>query len=257
MRLLLFCVLSFATATLAGNPVDPCAELRPIPDVQKAIEAVVDLLSTTNYAMQGESAYDAVVRISTSLTNMEHCTRSRLLWQLSIASANRPDNEAQALRLMTLSAVCGHILETMEPKEIVDAIAPFYDLVEDSKLRAILDSVLDMATLRNSRSNPDFGSLADVVKQQKNGQPQRLVRYMFRVNPDKALPEVQRIYSKPEAQAKSLQSAVSGEWWEQIYAAEMMRQRPKLRDPELIEQLKQSNHTVVRETIQEIEDEKK
>lgn len=257
MRPLLFCVLSFATATIAGSPVAPSDELRPIPDIQKEIGNVVDLLSTTNYVLQGESPFDAVVRTSTSLMKLDGCTPARLLLQLSIACVNEEEANAHPQRLMTLRVVRGHVLAKMQPTEIVDAVAPVYGLVEDSKLRASLDSVLDMATLRNSRSNPDFGSLVDVVKQQNNGQPERLVRYMFRVNPDKALPEVQKLYGNPGAQTKSLQAAATGEWWEQLYAAEKMRQQPKLRDSELLEQLKKSKHAVVREAAQEIEDQKK
>ena len=253
MRSLLFCVLSFATATLAGNPDAPTDELRPIPDIQKEIGNIVDLLSTTNYVLQGESPFDAVVRTSTSLMKLDGCTSARLLLQLSIACVNGVETNAHPQRQMTLRVVCGHVLAKMQPADIVDSVAPFYGLVEDAKLSACLDSFLDMATLRNGRSNPDFGSLADVVKQQMKGHPERLVRYMFRVNPDKALPEVQKMFSKPEAQAKSLQSAASGEWWEQIYAAEKIRQRPNLRDPELIGQLKKSKHAVVREIVQEIE----
>jgi hypothetical protein len=257
MRPYLLYVSFFAAATLAGDRAEPSNELRGIPEVQKEIKSIVDLLSTTNYVLLGESPFDAVVRISTSLMKREGSNPSRLLLQISIACANEEARNAHPERLMILRVVRGHVLAKMHPAEIVDAVAPLYGFVEDSKLRASLDSVLDMATLRNSRSSPDFGLLANVVRQQRSGRPERLVCYMFRLNPDKALQEVQKIYGDPDAQAKSLQDAASGEWWEQLYAAEKMRQQANLRAPELIEQLKKSKHTVVREAVHFDEDARK
>jgi len=50
--------------------------------------------------------------------------------------------------------------------------------------------------------------------------------------------------------------ATGGHWWEELYVAEKMKRNPKLRDPELVKQLKKSKHAVVREAVQEIEDTK-
>ena len=90
-----------------------------------------------------------------------------------------------------------------------------------------------------------------------------LARYMFRLKPDQALTEIEKVYA-PKSNRQSEQfktdsiqkvrSVVSGrKWWQELYAAEKMRQNKKLHDPELIEQLKNSEHAIVREAAQEIE----
>jgi hypothetical protein len=93
---------------------------------------------------------------------------------------------------------------------------------------------------------------------------------MYAKSPDAALSSMASVYLE-KAKAKAFVDQVKREdeaqavvrlskrpeWWAKLYAAEKMKQNPKLRDPELIEQLKKSKNPLVSTTIQEIEDEKK
>jgi hypothetical protein len=73
---------------------------------------------------------------------------------------------------------------------------------------------------------------------------------------DEAKTLADQVKAEDEAQAVDRLSKRT-EWWAKLYAAEKMKQNPKLRDPELMKQLKKSNDPVVSAAIQEIEDEKK
>lgn len=176
-----------------------------------------------------------------------------LLVQLAIAHEERESWQHKLLA----RALMGKALKQLTAQDIVTQIAPYYELTMNGKIRQVLDSILYGVCVSHGPSRPDYRSLVSYIQQSKDAPPAQLVRYMFKLNPDRALPEVQKIYGKPDALAKRLQAAASGEWWEQLYAAEKMKQNPKLRDPELIDQLKQSEHSVIRETVQEIEGEKK
>jgi len=50
--------------------------------------------------------------------------------------------------------------------------------------------------------------------------------------------------------------AAIGDWWAELYAAEQMRNNPILRDPVVIEELKNSDHSVIRKAMQDIENTK-
>jgi hypothetical protein len=172
-----------------------------------------------------------------------------LLIQLALAHEERDSWREKLL----VRAILGQALEQLTAQAVVTQIAPYYELPMSSEIRNVLDSIFYGVLVPHGPSRPDYRPVVSYIQQSKNGRPQRLVHYMFKVNPDKALPEVQKVFGTPGAQAKALQAAANGEWWEQIYASEKMKQNPKLRDSELIGQLKQSPHAVVRETVQEID----
>ncbi len=112
----------------------------------------------------------------------------------------------------------------------------------------------------------DFNQYENIIRQNKSGVPQGLVKYMYTRSSDTALLTMENVYLERDA-AEVLQREVNSkdeasllnalskrpEWWIQLYVAEKMEQEPKLRDLELIEQLKKSSHTIVREVVKEIE----
>lgn len=122
----------------------------------------------------------------------------------------------------------------------------------------------------HKKQKPDFQLYKDLLNKRKQNPPGWLAQHMYESAPTAALTTLAEVYLNPE-QAKALVDQVKSEddaqsvdrlskrpeWWAKLYAAEKMNQNPKLRDPELIKQLKKSNNPVVNATVQEIEDEKK
>ena len=167
---------------------------------------------------------------------------------------------------LLVRVLLGAALEQSSAQDIVMQTAPYYELEISEDLRQRIDHVLDTACVLNGRHRPDYRAFVSYMKCSKDIQPKKLIRYMFQVNPDKALSEVEKVYApktkRPSEQFKGdsirkVRSVATGnQWWQELYAAEKMRQNKNLRDPELIKQLKKSKHAVVRETIQEIEDTK-
>lgn len=115
-----------------------------------------------------------------------------------------------------------------------------------------------------------FASYEKVIQDARSGIPQGLVKYMYETSPDAALSSMASVYLAKD-EAKALADQVRGEdeaqavdrlsrrpeWWAKLYAAEKMKQNPKLRDPELMKRLKKSKNPAVSAAIQEIEGEKK
>lgn len=266
-QLLLSCILFSVTGVFANNSMNADYELSPIRDVQHEIMQAVSVFSTTNYVLKGESPIQSVNRIADDLMKLENCSSARLLLQVAIAYTNEEDSNGYSRTLINLRALLGYVLFKMKPSEIVADIAPYYDLNENIKLRNKLDYILNAAVLRESRITPDFALIIDYVDQHKSVPSKRLVGYMIKQNPDQALAELHKLYMPTNAMSAEYKAgnsikgikeiAAGGAWWEELYAAEKMYQNPKLRNPELIKQLKNSNHEIVRETIQSINNRKK
>lgn len=142
---------------------------------------------------------------------------------------------------------------------------------EEGDFHKMATGVLHMVDEDRTQSDGavDF-SPYEVFISESTSPPLVLIDYMYEREPDVALSSIAAVYLDKD-EARSLVSQLKSEddaqavdrmsqrpeWWAKLYAAEKMKQNPKLRDPEIIEQLKQSKHAVVRETVQEIKDEKK
>lgn len=126
---------------------------------------------------------------------------------------------------------------------------------------------LNIAFFENGRPSPDQVAFKKYMAERKSNPPYGLIRYMYRYGREKAVDAVGTVYGNeaisPHAStdkrglAAVKDVASGGLWWEELYAAEQMKQNPKLRDPELMKQLKKSKNPVVSATIKEIEDERK
>ena len=249
----------------ADESAETNVEIHPIAVFQQEIMRAVELLNTTNFAQAGETPKEAVSRVAADLLNSDNGSSGQMLFQLAIAYVNEQESHGYTKKLITIRTLLGYGLVEMEPEEIVNAIAAHYEQVKAGRLKKSIEHILDMATIRESRKPPNFQPLTGYLESHKDNPSKHLARYMFKLEPDQALVEVERVYAPKSAQlyfqddsTRSIRVvAAGGHWWEELYAAEKMKQNPKLRDPELIKQLKKSEHAIVRETIQEIEDEKK
>ncbi len=147
---------------------------------------------------------------------------------------------------------------------LVNAVVPYLN-TSDIDLRKKLYSVL-MWVDQVKGSKKDYSFYESYIKPRKESPPQPLVKYMYKKAPDAALSSMAAVYLDKD-EAKALIDQVKGEddaqavdrlskrpeWWAKLYVAEKMKKNPKLHDPELIEQLKKSEHLIVREAAQEIE----
>jgi len=231
------------------------AALQPDPEFQQRLKAIFEFFDkekNANSKMTGDECEGHIVSFITNGPLSEGETVIQLA--LAYSKLQPPENELALEHELALRVILGHAVKRMADEDIVASIAPYYELAMSAELRETLGHCLDMASVRDGPHRPDYRAFIKYIERDKKHPPIRMVGYMFRVNPDKGLTEVHKVYGKSGTEAKSLQAAASGEWWEQIYAAEKMRQNPKLRDVELIEELKKSRSVVVRETVQEIED---
>jgi hypothetical protein len=249
---------------------DGGASIQPIPEAQLEISRTLDLLNTPDYGREGEAPIDSYKRVVSDLMKSKVVSSDQMLLQIALAYANEENGNGDAMRLMQIRVLLGHAIVEMSPEEIVNALVPYYEQVENTQLEQVLEGLLDMATIRESRLHPDLKYCVDYLESRKSNPPQKFVKYMYTKSPEEALSSVTSVYldkdeaktlvdqvqSEDEAQAVDRLSK-RPEWWAKLYAAEKMKQNHKLRDPELMKQLKKSNDPVVSATIQEIEDEKK
>jgi hypothetical protein len=232
-------------------------------NAQLEIMTTVELVSTINFARIDESPKGAVKRIASDLLNSNICSSEQMLVQLVLACINEEDTQGYTKKLITIRLLLGYALLDMPPEEIVSSIAPYYETAKNNQLKKGLGDILDMASVRNGRHKPDYQAFTQYIDKNKLDPPKQLAGYMFRLNPDKALVELQKVYRPTKSMSAEYKEgdsikginevAAGGKWWEELYAAEKMRQTPKLRDQKLIEQLKKSDNTAVLDVVHEIE----
>ena len=158
-------------------------------------------------------------------------------------------------------------LDVDKPARVRAALS--YLDAQDAGSRKIATEVMGTVDSPDGES-VDYSVYRELLRNSVTNPPRSLIKYMYTKSPDAALSSMASVYLDKD-EAKALVDQVKGEdeaqavdrlskrpeWWAKLYAAEKMKQNPKLRDPELIERLKQSKHAVVREAVQVIEDEKK
>lgn len=151
----------------------------------------------------------------------------------------------------------------------VAAIVPLLNTGDQSVLKQAYEW-LQVVDFDSETQEFRFNRYENVLHRKSADVPKGLIKYMYATSPDAALSNLATVYLDKD-EAKVLVNQVKSEdevqtvdrlskrpeWWAKLYAAEKMKQNPKLRDPELIEQLKKSKNPVVSATVQEIEDEKK
>lgn len=267
MKILLSICLALVVCICRSESVESNAVIRFNHDAQLEIMTTVELVSTTNFAQIAESPKGAVKRIVSDLLNSNICSSEQMLVQLVLACINEEDTQGYTKKLITIRSLLGYALVDTPPEEIVTGIAPYYEATKNEQLKKGLGDILDMVSVRNGRHRPDYKAFIQYIDKNKLDPPKQLAGYMFRLNSDKALAELHKLYMPTKSMSAEYKAgnsvkginevAAGGQWWEELYAAEKMRQNPKLRNQKLIEQLKNSNHEIVRDTIQAIDDNKK
>ncbi len=110
----------------------------------------------------------------------------------------------------------------------------------------------------------DFQRYEQILHDANGKLPDGLIRYMYERNPETALDVMGRVMGKTPPQAElreglkndskaALQSLANRpEWWVRLYAAEMLKKNPQLRDPAILRKLEKDDHPLVKEKIAEI-----
>lgn len=167
--------------------------------------------------------------------------------------------------------IIGHSLfEKISDTEILNALAPLLEEKDPVVRKEAQEVIAGIPSRHGDIKGAYYQSFEAYLKATKENPSEVLVKYMYHRKPDAALFSVASAYLEKD-EAKALVAQVKAEdeaqavdrlckrpeWWAKLYAAEKMKQNPKLRDPELIEQLKKSKNPAVSATIQEIDDQRK
>lgn len=152
------------------------------------------------------------------------------------------------------------LVQGMDQEEVLEVVAPLLESTTNSKLLSNVHQVLGFSISKKGRSQPDQLGVRMYLSKHKDAPPYGLIKYLYRAGDEDAVNVVGSVYGGKSVAAHagaekcSVEAVVAGgNWWQELYAVEKMRQNQKLRDPELIEQLKKSEHAIVREAAQEIE----
>jgi len=189
------------------------------------------------------------------------------LEQMLLMYGGKEEHSTDPQMEMLKRAMLARLVQGMNQEEVLEVIAPHLDETTDAKLLQNMRQALELCLFEKGRPKPDQPGVRKYLSDRKEAPPYGFIKHLYRVGREEALDVVGSVYGGKSASphagtgrrglAAVREVAARGHWWEELYAAEQMWQNPKLRDPELIEQLKKSKHAVVRETVQEIEDEKK
>lgn len=252
LSVLLVFVLQSASIVDAG---DVGQSLIAEPKIQSQIDRTIGVIVDH---WEGKASEAEVVKSINTLESMQ-VNKMQLIPQLIFARSAATNQEK---RLSALVIIEDQIMKELNPSDVVDVVVPYMEVTNGS-LRSEVRETLDNLRARSGHTSP-FAVFAPYLQRHGQNASKPLIKYMLRAIPDEAMKEIQGAFTDKRSSAdhdttgQPLKSMVTnGHWWEELYASEKMRQNPKLRDPELIEQLKRSNHIVVRESVKEIEVDKK
>ena len=259
LTFLFMCVFQSGGIVVAGEeqPLEPEAGL------QDQISQAVSIL-LKHWEGQASEA-----DVSASLKELEssRANPSDILPQLVLYRAKIIGDEK---KYGATTIIWHSLFEKTSDTEMLNALVPFLEEKDPMVRKEAQDVIAGIPSRHGDIKGAYYQSFETYLKATKDNPSEALVKCMYHRKPDAALSSMASVYlDKDEAkilvdQIKTENDAQAvdrlskrQEWWEELYAAEKMKQNPKLRDPELIKQLKKSEHAIVRETIQEIEDEKK
>ena len=164
---------------------------------------------------------------------------------------------------------------------VVHAVIPYMGTGNDH-LRDSIDYLLRSVEGRSPPGHPDYSAYSTWISLSKHDPPRDLVRRMYRRCPATALLTMREIYVQDPVRVKSLlwaehvisdtiwkhrhgflptttveseaatqvaKLAKDDAWWVRLYVAEILRQHPAFRTPELVERLTKDPHELVRDAI--------
>jgi len=233
-------------------------EIEPDPTVQKKIDEMALRLIHASTQVEVEESLEALRQFEQTQNDKTALMRQVLYYLRH--GANTEDRGYGAMVLFNK-------LDVDKPARVRAALS--YLDAQDADSRKIASEVMGTVDSPDGES-VDYSVYRELLCTSVTNPPRSLVKYMYAKSPDAALSSMASVYLE-KAKAKAFVDQVKREdeaqavvrlskrpeWWAKLYAAEKMKQNPKLRDPELIEQLKKSKNPLVSTTIQEIEDEKK
>lgn len=189
------------------------------------------------------------------------------LEQMLLAYGGKEEHLVNPQQEMLKRIMLARLVQGMDQEEVLEVVAPLLESTANARLVSNAHQVLGFSISKKGRSHPDQPGVRKYLSKHKDTPPYGFIKYLYRTGDEKAVDVVGSVYGDKSTPAYSDTGkrglaaveavARGGRWWEELYAAEKMKQNPKLRDPELMKQLKKSNDPVVSATVQEIEDEKK
>jgi hypothetical protein len=201
------------------------------------------------------------------LQRMMEDDRESVLQQLVLYLVTPRGNE----QAMSAALLIDHFDFTDEEK--IAALAPYLD-TDDGGLRDVMWEVLSTVDRPNG-GRPDFAPYEAVLAEGERASA-GLIRYMYAVSPIDALLATARVYARGDAAAEAVQraqkleqfrapqepganvglerarreiDALAGDaaWWVRLYAAHVIRGRPDLGSPEIVDRLRSDAHELVRD----------
>lgn len=172
--------------------------------------------------------------------------------QLICFKAGATDTPEAMLPLMVISYMA------YPPDEIASALIPYLEL-DDKNMAKESAELLAGFDYNMERKTFDFQRYEKILHDANGKLPDGLIRYMYDQNPETALDVMGRVMGKTPPQAElreglkddpkaALQSLANRpEWWVRLYAAEMLKKNPQLRDLTILKKLEQDVHPLVRE----------
>jgi len=245
------------------NPIAPDA------DVQSRLDRVVRVATDRK-----AKSWDQAAAIEKELREIAEKDPEKLVQQvLSCRVQSAAESEERSLVVLQLIDYF-RIPDTA----IVHAVIPYMG-TPNEHLRDSIDLLLRSVEGRAPPGHPDYSSYSTWITLSKNEPPSELVRRMYRRCPGAALLTMREIYVREPQRVKGLlwaehvisdtiwkhghgflpTSTVDSEaateieklskddaWWVRLYAAEIMRQHPAFRTPELVSRLKDDPDKLVR-----------
>lgn len=258
LTLLFMCAFQSGGIVVAGEELP----LEPEAGLQDQISQAVSIL-LKHWEGQATEA-----DVSASLKELEssRANPSDILPQLVLYRAKIIGDEK---KYGATTIIWHSLFEKTSDTEMLNALVPLLEEKDPIIRKEAQDVIAGIPSRHGDIKGAYYQSFEAYLKATKDNPSEALVKCMYHRKPDAALSSMASVYLDKD-EAKALADQIKGgdeaqavdrlskrpEWWAKLYAAEKMKQNPKLRDPELMKQLKKSNDPVVSATIQEIEDEK-
>ncbi len=232
--------------------------ITPIAEIQGEIGRLVSILSSG----EGISSEEDVPELIRKFSSCEGYSAGENLLQVLLVYGGRDEQRENPSAEMSKRTLVYWLTVEMSPSDVVATIAPHLDQTTDPQLLKNLSRPLELVALGKKTRGTDFSAFTEYIAKHKVAPPMGLVKRMYVYDSEAALEGISEIYTGNAHKVASIEKrnigvvksiAKGGEWWQELYAVQKMRQSSKLRDFELIERLKKSEHPIVREAAQEIE----
>jgi len=257
-----FVLLALGWQALAGEAQKKEAPtIMPDQTVQSGISNFIE--SIQGSSLESEEDFAAAID---SFFSTNESSKKVDLEQMLLAYGGKEEHLVNPQQEMLKRVMLARLVQSMDQEEVLEVVAPLLESKANSRLLSNVYQVLGFSISKKGRSQPDQPGIRKYLSKHKDTPPYGLIKYLYHTGDEEAVDVVGSVYEDKSAPTYSGTGkrglaaikavATGGHWWEELYVAEKMKRNPKLRDPELVKQLKKSKHAVVRETVEEIEDEK-